>query len=128
MLIIRWARTERQFVQFALDALQSAGVVASAAVLNDVDLRAQQRRGYRDRSVVYTDECLYRVAPGERRDIAAPAALSAAAPDSDANLAPDAQEQGADGMRSQPELAGNAAKTETSANSDIQRLYDRYYG
>jgi tyrosine-protein kinase Etk/Wzc len=66
-LIIRWGRTERQFVQFALDALHSAGVFANAAILNDIDLRAQRRRGYRDRSVVYTDKRLYQTAAVDRK-------------------------------------------------------------
>src|SRR5262249_52503998 len=65
-LIIRWGRTERQSVQFALDALRSAGVSASAAILNDVNLKAQHRRGYRDRIAVYRDEGLYRTAPADR--------------------------------------------------------------
>jgi hypothetical protein len=77
-LIIRWGRTERQFVQFALDALRSAGVVASTAILNDIDLRAQQRRGYRDRSLIYADKRLYRTAAGDREPDAR-AALQAAA-------------------------------------------------
>jgi succinoglycan biosynthesis transport protein ExoP len=66
-LIIRWGRTERQFVQFALEALHSAGVFASAAILNDIDLRAQQRRGFRDRSVVYTDKRFYQTAAADRK-------------------------------------------------------------
>jgi Mrp family chromosome partitioning ATPase len=77
-LIIRWGRTERQFVQFALDALRSAGVVASTAILNDIDLRAQQRRGYRDRSLIYADKRLYRTA-AEDREPDARAALQTAA-------------------------------------------------
>jgi succinoglycan biosynthesis transport protein ExoP len=67
VLIIRWGRTERQFVQFALDALHSVGVFANAAILNDIDLRAQQRRGYRDRSVAYTDKRLYQTAAVDRK-------------------------------------------------------------
>ena len=47
-LVIRWGRTERQFVQFALDALRSASVSTISVILNDIDLKAQRRRGYRD--------------------------------------------------------------------------------
>src|SRR5207248_6723931 len=63
VLVIRWGRTERQFVQFALDALRSANVSTAAVILNDIDLKAQRRRGYRDHSLVYTDKELYRTAP-----------------------------------------------------------------
>jgi polysaccharide biosynthesis transport protein len=62
VLIVRWARTERQFVQFALDTLRSANVPANAVILNDIDLKAQRRRGYRDHTMVYTDKRLYRAA------------------------------------------------------------------
>src|SRR5207244_9838476 len=66
-LIIRWGRTERKVVHYALDALRTAGAFASAVILNDVNLKAQQRRGYHDRTVVYTDEGLYRAEPGYRK-------------------------------------------------------------
>jgi polysaccharide biosynthesis transport protein len=126
VLIIRWARTERQFVQFALDALHSAGVVASAAVLNDIDLRAQQRRGYRDRSVVYTDEGLYRTAPGDRGQ-ASRGPLPAFVNASDANLGPERPVPTPNPQRKRSEPPIDTAKTATAAESDIQRLYNRYY-
>ena len=66
-LVIRWGRTERQFVQFALDALRSASLSTIAVILNDIDLKAQRRRGYRDDTIVYTDKGLYRAASGYRR-------------------------------------------------------------
>ena len=65
-LVIRWGRTERHTVQFALDTLRSAGISKIAVVLNDIDLKVQRRRGYRDRSVIYADKELYQVAPGYR--------------------------------------------------------------
>ncbi len=65
-LVIRWGRTERQFVQFALDALRSASLSTIAVILNDIDLKTQRRRGYRDHTAVYTDKGLYRAAPGYR--------------------------------------------------------------
>ena len=66
-LVVRWGRTDRQHVQFALDALRTANISAIAVILNDIDLRAQRRRGYRDHSLVYTDKGLYRVASGYRK-------------------------------------------------------------
>ncbi len=60
-LVIRWGRTERQFVQFALDILRSASISMIAVILNDIDLKSQRRRGYRDHTQVYTDKGLYRV-------------------------------------------------------------------
>jgi Mrp family chromosome partitioning ATPase len=128
VLIIRWARTERHFVQFALDALRSAGVVANAAILNDIDLRAQQRRGYRDRSAVYTDEGLYRTAPGDRggdRGPARPAPLPAVASASEGNLGSALTR---DPQQNRSEPPRDAADTATTGGSDIQRLYDRYHG
>jgi hypothetical protein len=126
-LIIRWGRTERQFVQFALDALRSAGVSARAVILNDIDLKAQQRRGYRDRTVVYTDEGLYRAVPGYREP-APRAALPAVASASDANLGSGGPAQTPDPQRNRSEPPRDPAKTATTAGSDIERLYDRYHG
>jgi Mrp family chromosome partitioning ATPase len=111
-LVIRWGRTERQFVQFALDTLRSANVSTIGVILNDIDLKAQRRRGYRDHTVVYADRTLYRVAP-ENREPATPAALpTAAAADPDA-----------------PELQTRHTHSgrPRSAGSDIERLYDRYH-
>jgi uncharacterized protein involved in exopolysaccharide biosynthesis/Mrp family chromosome partitioning ATPase len=50
-LIVRWARTDRHLVRMACAALRNAGVAAIAAILNDVDLRAQQRRNYYDYTI-----------------------------------------------------------------------------
>ena len=118
-LVIRWGRTERQFVQFALDALRSAGVSTITVILNDIDLKAQRRRGYRDHTLVYTDKGLYRAAPGYREP-ATPASLPMAAADqpgtySETNV-PEPRRD--DAPRDRPSPAG----------SDIERLYDRYRG
>jgi uncharacterized protein involved in exopolysaccharide biosynthesis/Mrp family chromosome partitioning ATPase len=156
-LVIRWGRTERQMVQFALDALRSAGVSARAVILNDINVRAQQRRGYRDPGVVYTYEGLYRSTPANRqtasrRPLAAGAAPSSAGPGTHgseaqprdaqrAGLAPvggaprvnleagELQVQARDAYRDQSnESADDPGMVETPARSDIQRLYDRYRG
>jgi len=129
VLIIRWGRTERQFVQFALDALRSAGVVASAAILNDIDLRAQQRRGYRDRSLVYTYEGLYRTAPGNREPVSQAALTAAVTGVSGANPEVDRrQARPSDSRQNRLEDSENSAAAATAARSDIQRLYDKYLG
>ncbi len=86
-LVIRWGRTERQFVQFALDALRSASVSTISVILNDIDLKAQRRRGYRDHTVVYTDEELYHVRPGDREP-AIQASLPMVATEPDAHSDP----------------------------------------
>jgi capsular exopolysaccharide synthesis family protein len=125
VLIIRWARTERQFVQFALDALRSAGLAAGAAVLNDIDLKSQQRRGYRDRGVVYNDEGLYRAAPADREPASRPplpAAVVAAAPEVDGQTRTPAAQGDRMARTADPE------RPSTDAASDIQRLYERYIG
>jgi len=124
VLIIRWARTERQFVQFALDALRSAGVAAGAAVLNDIDLKTQQRRGYRDRSVVYTDEGLYRAASVDREPASRPPlpAVVAPTPEVDGQARTRAAQADRLGRTADPE------KPSTDAASDIERMYDRYLG
>ena len=116
-LVIRWGRTERQLVQFALDALRSASTARIAVILNDIDLRAQRRRGYRDRSIVYTDEALYRTAP-EYRQPAAPASLPTVAAEPDAHSETSRPEpQRGDAPRDQPRPAG----------SDIERLYNMFH-
>jgi len=156
-LIIRWGRTERQLVEFALDALRSAGVSARAVILNDIDVKAQQRRGYRDRSVVYTYEGLYRSTPENRQTdsrtpLAAGGATSRADPRTHGSetrprdaqretLAPvggaprvnleagQLQVQPRGAYRDQSnESADDPGTVETPARSDIQRLYDRYRG
>jgi Mrp family chromosome partitioning ATPase len=129
VLIIRWARTERQFVQFALDALRIAGTVPSAAVLNDIDLKAQQRRGYRDRSVVYRDEGLYRAAAGKQgsADAASLVAMPPAAASLEKNFDSDMPQPNASVRPHRSELSADAAETATNAGSDIQRLYEMYH-
>ena len=115
-LVIRWGRTERQFVQFALDTLRSANVSTIGVILNDIDLKAQRRRGYRDHTVVYTDKGLYRVAP-EYREPAPRASLPTAPAEPDARSETSSSEpQPTDTPRDQPRPAG----------SDIERLYNRY--
>jgi succinoglycan biosynthesis transport protein ExoP len=119
-LVIRWGRTERQFVQFALNALRNAGVSTVAVILNDIDLKAQRRRGYRDHTLVYGDKGLYRAAPGYREpDRVAPTSLPVAAAKPDAySEAGKPEPQTGDAPRDRPRPAG----------SDIERLYDRYRG
>jgi polysaccharide biosynthesis transport protein len=127
-LVIRWGRTQRQFVQFALDALRNANLSTIAVILNDVDLKAQRRRGYRDHTLVYGDEGLYRAAPGylepdrvapEYREPAPPASLPVAAAEPDVHPETGVSEpRRDDASRDRPRPAG----------SDIERLYDRYRG
>jgi polysaccharide biosynthesis transport protein len=119
-LIVRWGRTERQLVQYALDALHSAGAVASAVILNDVNLKAQQRRGYRDHTIVYSDEGLYRVTPASR---VPPVAVTRAA---EANPVASEVQRPASG-RNRAGGGDDPAKTATVASSDIHRLYERYF-
>jgi succinoglycan biosynthesis transport protein ExoP len=114
-LVIRWGRTERQFVQYALDALRTASVSTIAIILNDIDLKAQQRRGYRDHTAVYTDKELYRAAPRYREPAArAPLATTAAQPDAYSETG---RPQSGDTPRDRPRPAG----------SDIEELYNRYH-
>jgi uncharacterized protein involved in exopolysaccharide biosynthesis/Mrp family chromosome partitioning ATPase len=112
-LVIRWGRTERQFVQFALDALRGTGVSTVAVILNDIDLKTQRKRGYRDSAVVYTDKRLYGAASGYREPCgreSPPIAAPLHYPASESNL----PKPPVDGPRP---LAG----------SDIERLYTRYH-
>jgi Mrp family chromosome partitioning ATPase len=128
-LIIRWGRTERQFVQFALDALRSAGVSARTVILNDVDLKAQQRRGYRDRSAVYAYDGLYRSKSGDRH-AAAPAQLVPLGRSKE-NSRPfrEPEEPPREAYRDHVrDPVDPSTTTATLAQSDIQRLYDRYRG
>jgi uncharacterized protein involved in exopolysaccharide biosynthesis/Mrp family chromosome partitioning ATPase len=128
-LVIRWGRTERQLVQFALEALRNAGVSTIAVILNDIDVKAQRRRGYRDHTIVYGDEGLYRAASGYRepdrgvpeyREPVTPTSLpmAAAKPDDVHSETSVSQPQRGDTSRDRPRPAG----------SDIERLYDRYRG
>jgi uncharacterized protein involved in exopolysaccharide biosynthesis/Mrp family chromosome partitioning ATPase len=119
-LVIRWGRTERQFVQFALDALRNASVSTIAVILNDIDLKTQRRRGYRDHTLVYADKRLYRAVSGYREP-ATPASLPVAAePDaySETRVSEPRRGDSGDTHRDRPRPAG----------SDIERLYDRYRG
>jgi succinoglycan biosynthesis transport protein ExoP len=131
-LIIRWGRTERQRVQYALDALRTAGATTSAVILNDVNLKAQQRRGYRDRTVVYTDEGLYRAEPGDREPPFLPPLASApnASSTNPEAEAPQAARpnQDPDIRRKRTDAAETPVNASTGAKSDIQRLYERYPG
>ncbi len=115
-LVIRWGRTERQFVQFALDVLRSASISMVAVILNDVDLKSQRRRGYRDHTLVYTDKGLYRVEP-KYREPATPASLPVAAAMQDA---------GSEANRPEPQCDDTRRERPPSTGSDIERLYDRY--
>jgi polysaccharide biosynthesis transport protein len=54
VFVIRWGSTDRDFVRTAFDALSVAGVAMTTAILNDVDVRAQRRRSYRDHAVAYS--------------------------------------------------------------------------
>jgi Mrp family chromosome partitioning ATPase len=127
-LVIRWGRTERQFVQFALDALRNAGVSTIAVILNDIDLKAQRRRGYRDHTLVYGDKGLYRAASGYReRDRVAPEYREPAAPTSLPVAAAEPDVRPETGV-SEPRRDDTPRDRPRSAGSDIERLYDRYRG
>jgi len=117
-LVIRWDRTERQLVQFALDALRSAGVSTIAVILNDIDLKAQRRRGYRDHTLVYGDKGLYRAASGYREP-ATPASLPVAA----ANQPSPYSETSV----SEPRRDDAPRNRSRAAGSDIERLYNRFH-
>ena len=118
-LVVRWGRTERQSVQFALDTLRSASVSTIGVILNDIDLKSQRRRGYRDRTAVYTDKKLYRVEPGYREP-ATPLTWSA-----------EAAKPHAASETSRPELQPDEAtyREQTDpAGSAIARWYDKFSG
>ena len=115
-LVIRWGRTERQFVQFALEVLRSASISIIAVILNDIDLKSQRRRGYRDHTQIYTDKALYRV-ESKYRESATPASLTIAAA---------TQDEGSDANRPEPQRDDTRRDRSRSAGSDIERLYDRY--
>ena len=116
-LVIRWGRTERQLVQFAIDTLRSAITSPIGVILNDIDLKAQRRRGYRDRSLVYTDKGLYRTASGYREP-AAPASVPMQAAEPDAHSETD---------RSEPQRGDMPSDRPRPAGSDIERLYNRFH-
>jgi Mrp family chromosome partitioning ATPase len=113
-LVIRWGRTERQLMQFALDTLRSANVSTIGVILNDIDLKAQRRRGYRDYTAVYTDKGLYRAAP--EREPATQTSLQMAAPEPDAH---------SETIRPEPQPSG-MPHDRPPAGSDIERWYDNH--
>jgi len=115
-LVIRWGRTERQFVQFALDALRRASASPIAVILNDIDLKAQRRRGYSDGTSVYTDKELYRAAP-EYGEPAVPASLSMAAAEPTAH---------SEAGKSEPQRDGAPCDGPRPAGSAIERWYEKY--
>ncbi len=116
-LVIRWGRTERQFVQFALDALRGANISPIAVILNDIDLKTQRRRGDVDGAVVYSHKGLYRAA-SRYREPAKPSSLpiAAAKPDTDSDT--DIPE---------PQPGRKLRDRPLTAQSDIERLYNQYY-
>jgi len=127
-LVIRWGRTERQFVQSALDALRGANLSTIAVILNDIDLKSQRRRGYRDHSVgIYTDGELYRPAYGYQepaRQVQLPMVIATPDnPEAQPRKAPEAQ------PRKAPEAQPRKEHRDQSspAASDIEKLYNRYY-
>jgi Mrp family chromosome partitioning ATPase len=116
MLVIRWGRTERQFVQFALDTLRSARVSTIGVILNDINLKALRRRGYRDHTVVYTDKGLYQAASGSREPAAA---TQASLPMVVAATKPEAH--------SETSVSETRRDPPRPAGSDIERLYNKYH-
>jgi polysaccharide biosynthesis transport protein len=48
VFVVRWGHTDRDLVRHAFDALGAVGVTTTTIILNDVDMRAQRRRSYRD--------------------------------------------------------------------------------
>jgi succinoglycan biosynthesis transport protein ExoP len=126
VLVVRWGRTERQSVQCALEALRSASVSTIAVILNDVDLKALRRRGYRDRNAVYLDKNLYRVAPPSEVAAASPAS---APPTSSwmADAEPVAASESSPSETQRDEAAVAREQTH-STGSAITRWYDQYHG
>jgi capsular exopolysaccharide synthesis family protein len=118
-LVIRWGRTERQFVQFALDTLRSTNVSTIGVILNDIDLKAQRRRGYRDHTVVYADKGLYHRAAPEAREPATQPSLPMAAAEPDIH---------SETSRSELQRSGMPRDPPPPAGSDIERLYNRFRG
>jgi succinoglycan biosynthesis transport protein ExoP len=121
-LIIRWGRTERQLVRYALDTLRNAGAFASAVVLNDIDVKAQQRRGYQDCAVAYSNEGVCREEPASRVPPLVVASASEANPDAGAS-----EVQRPDPGRNRARGGDDPVKASTIAKSDIQRLYERHF-
>jgi hypothetical protein len=107
-------------VQYALDTLRTANISAIAVILNDIDLRTQRRRGYRDHSLVYTDKGLYRVASGYREPAPQDASpVTAPSPDTHSDAEEGGELQVPAALGEQPHRA---------AGSTIEKWYDRYRG
>jgi polysaccharide biosynthesis transport protein len=51
VFIVRWDHSDRDFVRTAFNALSVVGVATTTVILNDVDLRTQRRRSYRDHTL-----------------------------------------------------------------------------
>jgi hypothetical protein len=107
-----------------------------AVILNDIDLKSQRRRGYRDHTQVYTNKGLYRV-EAKYREPVTPASLPIAA--ATQNTRPEANRPEANRPEAnrpeanrpeanRPEATRDDARRErpASTGSDIERLYDRY--
>jgi hypothetical protein len=109
-----------------LEALRSASVSTIAVILNDVDLKALRRRGYRDRNAVYLDKNLYRVAPPSEVAAASPAS---APPTSSwmADAEPVAASESSPSETQRDEAAVAREQTH-STGSAITRWYDQYHG
>jgi uncharacterized protein involved in exopolysaccharide biosynthesis/Mrp family chromosome partitioning ATPase len=116
-LVIRWGRTERQLVRSAFDVLRGLSVSTITVILNDVDLKSQRRRGYRDGSVVYSDKGLYGVAPAYRELVG-----KTSLPNAATRPWPAPSETSVTEMRPDNTNRGRSS----SEGSDIERLYDRY--
>jgi uncharacterized protein involved in exopolysaccharide biosynthesis/Mrp family chromosome partitioning ATPase len=115
-LVIRWGRTDRQLVRFALDTLRRASISSITVILNDIDLKAQQRRGYRDHALVYADGGFYHYQGNLRSGYpeSAPRTQSPrVAPD------PDGDTDAAISRTEQPDIDRHRP-----AGSDIERLYN----
>jgi uncharacterized protein involved in exopolysaccharide biosynthesis/Mrp family chromosome partitioning ATPase len=117
-LVIRWGRTDRQYVQFALDTLRRASVSTITVILNDIDLKAQQRRGLYDHALVYADGGLYHgTGQSDYRESAPqpPSSMAAARPEAHSEI-------------NKTERADDITSRDRSlpAKSDIERLYNRY--
>jgi succinoglycan biosynthesis transport protein ExoP len=120
--VVRWGRTERHLVQSALESLRTANTSTVAVVLNDIDLKAQRRRGYRDHTLIYSDAELYRTPTGYREPVT-PAPLSTV---SMAAAGPDAGSEETD--RSEPQTDDAPRIGPRTAGSAIERWYDQYRG
>jgi uncharacterized protein involved in exopolysaccharide biosynthesis/Mrp family chromosome partitioning ATPase len=118
-LVVRWGRTERQLVQYALDALRGAGVSTIGIILNDIDLQAQRRRGYRDRSLVYAQKGLYGAASGYYRERTSEDASPVAAAAPDVGSVTETWEQ---------QAADTPDESRSSESSSIERWYEKYKG